>query len=73
METTRLHVNLVPDAASDLEAEKNASGMNGAEVTNRALQLYHYLMEAERNGRTILLKDRATEDLERITIERDKA
>lgn len=58
METTPLAVPLIPAAAADLEAEKASSKMNGADVTNRALQLYHFLMEEERRGSEICLRPR---------------
>jgi hypothetical protein len=68
VETTPLNVKLVPAAAADLEAEKKASGMNGADVTNRALQLYHFLMEEERQGAEIcvLTKRKRAHSLERV-------
>lgn len=58
MESTPLQVGLVPAAAADLEAEKAASKMSGADVTNRALQLYHFLMEQERHGAEICVRPR---------------
>jgi hypothetical protein len=70
METTPLNVKLIPAAAADLEAEKEASGMNGADVTNRALQLYHFLMKEERQGAEIcvLTKRKRSHSLERIVM-----
>lgn len=66
METERLHTNLVPAAAADLEAEKTASQMSRADVVNRALRLYHFLMEEKRGGREICVRDKKTGDVEPV-------
>lgn len=66
METERLHTNLVPAAAADLEAEKTASQMNRADVVNRALRLYHFLMEEKRGGREICVRDKKTGNVEPV-------
>lgn len=68
MQTERLHTNLIPQAAADLEAETTASKMNRADVVNRALQLYHFLMEEERDGREICVRDKKTGAVERVKI-----
>lgn len=56
MDTTQLKVRLIPAAVGALAAEKAASKMRDADVTNRALQLYNFLMEQERQGAEICVR-----------------
>lgn len=69
METKRLHTNLIPAAAVDLEAEQVLSKMNRADIVNRALQLYHFFMEQERGGYEICVRHQKTGEIERVRIE----
>lgn len=53
----RVNVKVIPAAATALTAEQIASDMSAADVTNRALQVYHYLMEEIRAGSALMLRD----------------
>jgi hypothetical protein len=69
METEHLETNIVVAAATDLDAERAASQMNRADVVSRAIQLYHYFMEEDRNGHEIFVRDKKTGDVKRVEIE----
>lgn len=65
----RVNVKVIPAAATALTAEQIASGMSATDVTNRALQVYHYLMEEIRAGKTLRLRDGDTGRYSTVVIE----
>lgn len=67
----QVNVKVIPAAATALTAEQIASDMSAADVTNRALQVYHYLMEEIRAGKTLMLRD-GTGHYSTIVIEEHK-
>lgn len=69
----RLNVNLVEGADIALSAEQRASGMNRADVTNRALQLYHAIACELRQSNEIHIYNPATKTYFKLTIEEASA
>lgn len=53
-------VKLIPEAAAALLAEEMSSDLNQIDVVNRALQIYHHLMEEIRQGNQLLVRDSET-------------
>jgi hypothetical protein len=50
-------VTLVPAAAAALLAEEMSSDLDQVDVVNRALQIYHHLMEEIRQRNQLLIRD----------------
>jgi hypothetical protein len=50
-------VALVPAAAAALIAEEMSSDLDQVDVVNRALQIYHHLMEEIRQHNQLLIRD----------------
>lgn len=53
-------VTLIPEAAAALIAEEMSSDLDQVDVVNRALQLYHHLMEEIRQHNQLLIRDSET-------------
>lgn len=53
-------VKLIPEAAAALIAEEMSSDLDQVDVVNRALQLYHFLMEEVRQRNQLLIRDHET-------------
>lgn len=68
MKTEAVTVKFIPEALAAMDSEKAASKMNRADVVNRAVQLYHFLMNEERDGRHICVRDPEDGKLERVRI-----
>lgn len=66
METESITVKFIPEAVAAIDCEKAASGMNRADVVNRAVQLYHFLMNEQRDGLHICVRDPEDGKLERV-------
>lgn len=62
-------VALVPAAAAALLAEEMSSDLDQVDVVNRALQIYHLLMEEERHHNQLLIRDSENRRTRRIHIE----
>lgn len=61
METTdTITVVLIPEAAAALIAEEASSDLDQADVVNRALQIYHLLMEEIRQRNRLLIQEHDT-------------
>lgn len=62
-------VQLIPEAAAALIAEEMSSDLSQIDVVNRALQIYHHLMEEIRQHNQLLIRDGETRRTKRIAID----
>lgn len=68
VENEKITLGFIPAAVAAIDAESAASRMNRHDVANRAVQLYHFLMNEERDGRHICVRDPEDGKVERVRI-----
>lgn len=70
METSdEITVKLIPEAAAALIAEEMSSDLSQLDVVNRALQLYHHLMEEVRQHNQLIIRDHTNRHTRIISID----
>lgn len=62
----RVNVWLIQEANDALRRLQLRTGLNRADVINRALQVYDYLNEEMFEGKKVLIKDEQTGEVEKI-------
>lgn len=62
-------VALVPAAAAALLAEEMSSNLDQVDVVNRALQIYHHLMEEIRQHNQLLIRDSETRRMKPVSFD----
>lgn len=62
-------VTLIPEAAAALIAEEMSSDLNQVDVVNRALQIYHFMMEEMRHHNQLLIRDGKTRQTKSVRID----
>jgi hypothetical protein len=56
----RITAALIPDAAADLAALRDRTGLTKTDLVNRAITLYEFTDAQLRDGRDLVLRDQAT-------------
>jgi hypothetical protein len=64
----RVTVNLTEHCASELQKLSDTTGYTKTDVVNRAIAIYNYLEEIQRNGGAIFVRENPDDDLDRLTL-----
>jgi hypothetical protein len=62
----RITVALIPKAAADLQRLQEKTGLGKTDVVNRAISLYEFVDEKIREGREVLVRDKATGEIQAV-------
>jgi len=67
MAHVRLTVNLLIKVADTLKALHHRLGLSQTDIVNRAISCYDFMEQARLEGRDILLRDKESGEIERVT------
>lgn len=67
-QSTKISVNLSPEVLAILKGLAKRNQVTMTEALRRAISTQHFLEEADRNGKAILLRDAETRETERIVL-----
>jgi hypothetical protein len=62
----RITVALIPKAAADLQSLQERSGLSKTDLVNRGISLYEFIDAQLREGKEVLIRDPAKNEIERV-------
>ena len=64
----RITVALIPQSAADLQRLQDRTSLSKTDLVNRAITLYEFIDAQQRNGRDLLVRDKATGETQALLI-----
>ena len=64
----RITVALIPKASEDLQRLQDRTSLSKTDIANRAITMYEFIEIQLRAGRDILIRDRETQEIQKVMI-----